>query len=127
MNGMLKRLGLSLLVCAGPGSAAWAQAPSPYDGQYVGQMTLTGIIRGDCMTPPAGALYPLEIRGGIVRFKYVPRFDTVLMGKVDARGNIRAGINLKSGIVSMAGHIDAGNVTAEIDSPSCHYVFSTKQ
>src|SRR5580704_1993842 len=79
-NGMLKWLGLSLLLGAGCGSVAWAQGSTRFDGQYVGELTLTGIINGDCTEPPVGALYPLTISRGQVRFKYVPRFDTTLVG-----------------------------------------------
>jgi hypothetical protein len=35
-----------------------------------------GVIINDYTQPPLGALYPLTISGGEVRFAYVPRFDT---------------------------------------------------
>jgi hypothetical protein len=123
---MLKRLALGLLFAAGLGGTAWAQASTRFDGQYVGELTLTGIISGDCTPPPAGAAYPLTIAGGQVRFKYVPRFDTILTGTVDANGNIKAGRRLKSGFISMTGHIDGANLTASIVSPSCNYTFQTR-
>jgi hypothetical protein len=48
MNGMRKCLGLGLLLGAGLVSVAWAQGAARFDGQYVGQLTLTGIINGNC-------------------------------------------------------------------------------
>jgi hypothetical protein len=126
MNGMRKCLGLGLLLGVGLASAAWAQGAARFDGQYVGELTLTGIINGDCTTPPVGALYPLTISKGQVRFKYVPRFDTTLVGAVDAKGNLKASRQLTKGVVSMTGHIDGNNLTASIVSPSCKYSFQTK-
>jgi hypothetical protein len=126
MNGMRKCLGLGLLLGAGLASVAWAQGSARFDGQYVGELTLTGIINGDCTTPPVGALYPLTISEGIVRFKYVPRFDTTLVGAVDAKGNLKASRRLRSGSVTMTGHIEGNNLSADIVSPSCRYSFQTK-
>jgi hypothetical protein len=126
MNGMRKCLGLGLLLGAGLASVAWAQGSARFDGQYVGELTLTGIINGDCTTPPVGALYPLTISRGQVRFKYVPRFDTTLVGAVDAKGNLKATRQLPKGVVSMTGHVDGNNLTASIVSPSCKYSFQTK-
>ncbi|HXO02939.1 MAG TPA: hypothetical protein VN900_12845 [Stellaceae bacterium] len=123
---MLKWLGLGLLLGAGLGSVAWAQGSAKFDGQYVGELTLTGIISGDCTRPPLGAAYPLTISGGVVRFKYIPRFDTTLIGKIDPNGSFKASRRLKSGFVSMTGRIDGENVTANIVSPSCNYSFQTK-
>jgi hypothetical protein len=120
---MLKRLGLVVLLGAGLGSAAWAQGVSKFDGQYVGELTLTGIVNGDCTKPPVGAAYPLAISRGRVQFKYVPRFDTILIGTVDGNGNITAARRLKRGWVSMTGHIQGNNLTAYIVSPSCNYTF----
>jgi hypothetical protein len=126
MNRMGKCLGLALLLGAGLASVAWAQGSSRFDGQYVGQLTLTGIINGDCTEPPVGALYPLTISRGQVRFKYVMRFDTTLTGTVDQNGNIKASRQLRRGAVSMTGHIDGNNLSAAIVSPSCKYSFQTK-
>ncbi|HEV2186151.1 MAG TPA: hypothetical protein VGR70_03025 [Stellaceae bacterium] len=124
---MLKRLGLSLLIGAALGSVAWAQVSTRFDGQYAGELTLTGIINGDCTEPPLGAVYPLTISGGILRFKYVPRFDTTLSGPVDAKGNFQATGRTKHGFVVMNGHVTDGNtLTASIVSPSCRYAFQTK-
>jgi hypothetical protein len=123
---MPRRLGLGLLLGAGLGSAAWAQGSAGFDGQYVGELTLTKVISGDCTTPPLGALYPLTISGGQVRFKYVPRFDTTLIGTVDGKGNFKASRRLKRGLISMTGHISGNNLSAEIVSPSCRYSFQTK-
>jgi hypothetical protein len=125
-NGMLKWLGLGLLFGAGLGSVAWAQSSARFDGQYVGELTLAGIVNGDCTQPPPGSAYPLTISGGVVRFKYVPRFDTTLTGTVDQNGNIKAARRLKRGYVSMTGHIQGRNLTADIVSPSCNYTFRAK-
>jgi hypothetical protein len=123
---MRKWLGLGLVLGAGCGGVAWAQDLTGFDGQYVGELALKGIINGDCTEPPPGARYPLTISGGQVRFKYVPRFDTTLIGRVDANGNFKASRRLKRGLVSMTGHVDGSNVTASIQSPSCQYTFQTK-
>jgi hypothetical protein len=119
-------LGLGLLLGAGLASVAWGQGAARFDGQYIGELTLTEVISGDCTTPPLGALYPLSISGGIVRFKYVPRFDTTLIGTVDGKGNFKAFRRLRKGFVSMTGHIEGASVTASIVSPSCRYTFQTK-
>lgn len=124
---MLKWLALSLLIAAGLGSAAWAQGTTRFDGQYAGELTLKGIVKGDCTDAPLGAVYPLTIAGGIVRFKYVPRFDTTLSGPVDAKGNFQATGRTKHGFVVMTGHTDGRSLTAEIQSPSCRYAFQTKE
>jgi hypothetical protein len=124
---MRKWLGLGLLIGAGLGGVAWAQGSTKFDGQYAGELTLRGIISGDCTEPPLGAIYPLTISGGIVRFKYVPRFDTTLTGPVDAKGNFQATGQTKHGFVVMNGHISDGNtLTAAIVSPSCRYSFQTR-
>jgi hypothetical protein len=123
---MLKRLGMGLLLGAALAGGAWAQGSPRFDGQYVGELTLTGIISGDCTKPPLGSAYPLTISGGVVRFKYVPRFDTVLIGRIDDSGSFKATRRLKSGTVEMTGHIDGSNVTAHIVSPSCEYAFRTQ-
>jgi hypothetical protein len=123
---MRVRLCLGLLLGAAWAGTAWAQASTAYDGQYVGEMTLKGIISGDCTTPPPGSAYPLTITGGVVRFKYVERLDTTLIGRVDANGNFKATAALHHGVATMTGHIDANhNVTALIQSPSCQYGFQT--
>jgi hypothetical protein len=124
---MFKRLvffwapGLALLF----GAAAWAQGSTEFDGQYVGQLTLTKTISGDCTRPPPGSMFPLTVSGGQVQFKYVPRFDTILTGTVAANGSFVASRLLRSGRVSMTGRIRDNNVTAHIRSPSCRYTFRT--
>jgi len=123
---MPTRLGLALLLAAGLTSPASAQGTGQFDGQYVGELTLTRIIKGDCTTPPLGAEYPLTIAGGRVLFKYVPRFDTTLTGSVDAKGNFKATAQLHHGVATMTGHIDGIHATATIVSPSCKYAFETK-
>jgi hypothetical protein len=126
-NEMLKRLGPGLFFAASLAGAAFAQGGSRFDGQYVGQMTLKGVIKGDCTTPPLGAEYPLSVAGGVVRYKYVPRFDTTLSGRVDDKGNFKATRQLRHGVVTMTGHIDPPyHLTAEIVSPSCRYTFETR-
>jgi hypothetical protein len=123
---MLKWLGLGLLLAAGFGEAAWAQT-TRFDGQYVGTLTLGRIISGECTTPPVGSEYPLTVAGGQVRFKYVPRFDTLLSGRIDDNGAFKAIGRTKHGVVTMTGRIEgAGNVTATIVGPSCAYNFQTK-
>lgn len=123
---MLKWLGLGLLLSAGFGSVAWAQGSTRFDGQYVGALTLIKTIQGECTEPPLGSAYPLTISGGQVRFRYVPRFDTILLGTVDENGSFKASRRLRSGVVSMTGLIQGNNVTASIVSPSCQYSFQVK-
>src|SRR5271170_2999035 len=100
---MLRWLGLGLLLGAGLGSVAWAQGSARFDGQYVGELTLVKTISGDCTEPPLGALYPLTIAAGEVRFKYVPRFDTTLIGRIDETGSFKASRRVRSGFVTMTG------------------------
>jgi hypothetical protein len=123
---MLRVLGLGVLLGIGFGGAAWAQGATWFDGQYVGELTLTRIIAGDCTPPPLSALYPLEISGGQVRFSYVPRFSTTLTGRVAQDGTFTAAARVKRGSVQMTGRIYGNNVTANIASPSCAYTFQTR-
>jgi len=123
---MLRWLGLGLLLGAGLGSVAWAQGSAAFDGQYMGELTLTKVINGDCTKPPFGALYPLTISRGEVRFAYRPRFDTTLSGRVDQNGIIKASARVRKGFVRMTGRIQGRNLTAFIVSPSCNYTFHTK-
>jgi hypothetical protein len=123
---MLKWQGLGLVLAVALGSVAWAQGSTRFDGQYVGELTLTKIISGDCTPPPPGSLYPLTISGGQVLFKYDPRFDTILRGTVDENGNFKASRLLRTGQVSMIGHIQENNITVHIESPSCKYTFRTR-
>jgi len=123
---MLRWLGLGLLLGTGLGSIAWAQGLARFDGQYMGELTLTKEMSGDCTTPPLGALYPLTVSRGEVRFKYVPRFNTSLSGKVDQNGLFKASARLRRGSVQMTGNIQGNNITAYIVSPSCKYTFKTK-
>jgi hypothetical protein len=125
-NGMLRCLGLSLLLGTGLGSTAWAQGLAKFDGQYVGELTLTKVTNGDCTQPPLGALYPLTISNGEVRFAYLPRFDTTLRGRVGENGIFKASARLRKGFVQMTGRIQGNNLTASIVSPSCNYKFQTK-
>jgi len=123
---MLRWLRLGLLLGAGPGSVACAQGSAAFDGQYMGELTLTKVINGDCTQPPLGALYPLTISRGEVRFAYRPRFDTALSGKVDGNGILTASARVRKGFVRMTGRIQGKNLTAFIVSPSCNYTFHTK-
>jgi hypothetical protein len=123
---MRRGLGLGVLLGIGIGGVAWAQGATWFDGQYVGELTLTRIIDGDCTPPPLGALYPLEISGGQVRFSYVPRFSTTLTGRVAQDGTFTAAARVKRGSVQMTGRIYGNNVTANIASPSCTYTFQTR-
>jgi hypothetical protein len=91
-----------------------------------GELTLKSVVSGNCTTPPLGATYPLTIAGGLVRFKYVPRFDTSLTGRIDANGNFRATATLHHGVATMTGHTDGVTLTAQLQSPSCRYAFSAR-
>ncbi len=123
---MLRWLGLGLLLSAGLGSVAWAQGSAKFDGQYTGELTLTKVIDGDCTQPPLGSLYPLTISRGEIRFVYLPRFNTTLSGTVGENGNFKATARLRRGFVQMTGRIQGNNLTAQIVSPSCNYIFQTK-
>jgi hypothetical protein len=123
---MLKWEGLALLLGAMLANVAWAQGSTKYDGQYVGELTLTKVISGDCTPPPLGSVYPLTIAGGRVQFKYDPRFDTILRGQVNEDGSFKATRLLRRGRVRMIGHIQGNNIVAYIRSPSCKYTFQTK-
>jgi len=120
-------LGVALLVGAGSGGPAWAQGVVRFDGQYVGELTLTRTFDGDCTTPPLGSLYPLTISGGEVRFAYLPRFATTLVGRVGPDGSFKAVARLKNGAVQMSGRVQGSNLSAQIISPSCNYAFQTRQ
>ena len=122
---MLRCLRLGLLLGTGLGSVAWAQSVAKFDGQYMGELTLKEIT-GDCTTPPLGALYPLTISRGEVRFAYRPRFDTTLRGRVGENGIFKASARLRRGFVQMTGRIEGNNLIASIVSPSCNYTFKTK-
>ena len=123
---MLRRLAAGVVLGAALGSVASAQGSARFDGQYVGELTLTRIIAGDCTQPPPGALYAAEVAGGEIRFSYVPRFATTLSGRVGPDGSFKAIARVKSGSVQMTGRINGENLTAYIVSPSCNYTFQTK-
>ena len=123
---MPRRLGLGLVLAASLGSAAWGQGSARFDGQYVGELTLTKVISGDCTEPPLGSLYPLTISRGEVRFVYLPKFNTTLSGKVGENGMFKASARSRKGFVQMTGHIQGNNLTADIVSPSCNYTFQTR-
>jgi hypothetical protein len=125
-NRVLRLLGPGLLLATGIGSVAWAQRSAKFDGEYRGELTLTREIKENCTQPPLGALYPLRIFRGEVRFVYVPRFDTTLRGKVDKNGIFKASARLRHGSVQMNGRVQGNNITAYIVSPSCNYTFQTK-
>ena len=123
---MLERLGWVFLFATGLGSFAWGQSTARFDGQYRGELTLTKIIKGDCTEPPLGALYPLRISQGVVRFAYIPRFDTALTGRVDENGIFKASARVRHGTVQMSGRVQGTHITAYLVSPSCNYTFQTK-
>ena len=123
---MLRRLGLGVLFGVGLGSMAWAQGLAKFDGQYIGELTLTKTITGDCTQPPLGSLYPLAISRGEVRFAYLPRFNTTLTGKISENGSFKAAARLRRGVVQMTGRTDGYHLTADIVSPSCNYTFQTR-
>jgi len=124
---MLRRLGLGLSLAACVGGTAWGQGATIFDGTYMGQLTLTRIVKGDCTPPAPGALFPLTIAQGRVRFSYQPRFDTELTGRVRPNGAFVAAARIHGGLVHMAGRVENGNVTARIKSPSCRYIFHTQE
>jgi hypothetical protein len=123
---MLRSLGLGLLFATGLASVAWAQGLARFDGQYMGELALTKVVSGDCTEPAPGALYPLTISRGQVRFVYVPRFITTLSGKVGENGVFKASARSRRGFVQMTGRIQGNDITAYIASPSCNYTFQTK-
>jgi hypothetical protein len=125
-NVMLRWLGLGLLLGTGLGGVAWAQGLAQFDGQYAGELILTKEKTGDCTQPALGALYPLTISRGDVRFSYVPRFATTLTGKIGENGVFKASARARKGFVQMTGRIQGNKVTADIVSPSCNYAFQTK-
>jgi len=123
---MPRSLRLGLLLAIGLAGAAWAQGPTNFDGQYVGELTLSRVRRGDCTTPPLGAVYPLTISRGEVSFAYQPLFATTLRGRITANGAFKATARVRHGIVEMTGHIQGNEITADLVSPSCVYSFRTK-
>ena len=123
---VLKGLGLGALLAAGVASLARAQGAAQFDGQYTGELRLARTFSGDCTEPPVGALYPLTIAGGEVRFAYLPRFATTLRGTIRQDGLFRATARARKGVVQMTGRIQGGNVTASIVSSSCAYTFQTR-
>ena len=123
---MPRMLAWGLVFGIGLGGAAWAEGSTRFDGQYRGELILTKEIKENCTQPPLGALYPLSISRGEVRFVYVPRFDTTLRGTVDDKGVLRASARLKHGSAQMTGRVQGNRITAYIVTPSCHYTFQTK-
>jgi hypothetical protein len=126
---MRRALGVGLMLAAGLAGNALAQVTTRYDGDYVGELVLTNGTKtssGNCTEPPLGALYPLKISGGVVRFVYMPRFDTRLVGRIADNGNFTASARIKHGSIQMTGRIAGNKLTASIVSPSCNYTFQTK-
>jgi hypothetical protein len=123
---MSRCLVLGLLLGTVLGNAAWGQNSAKFDGQYMGELTLTKEISGDCTRPPLGALYPLIISRGEVRFVYLPRFGTTLRGQISENGTFEASARLRKGVVHMTGHVKGRRLSAHITSPSCKYTFRTK-
>ena len=117
---------LALLAGLAAVHAAQAQDIRRFDGQYVGELTLTSVISGDCTEPPLGAVYPLTVSGGEVRFAYLPRFATTLVGRVGTNGAFRAIARTKRGVVQMSGQIRGLRLTATIVSPSCNYSYKAQ-
>ena len=115
-----------LLFGVGLAGAVWAQGIDRFDGSYVGELTLQGVVSGDCTEPPLGAVYPLIVSQGRVSFAYLPRFATTLAGPVDKAGAFKATARTKTGLVQMTGRISGLKVVATIQSPSCRYSFQTR-
>lgn len=125
---MVRQLWLGLVFAVAIGGAAWAQGRTIFDGTYMGELTLTRTVKGDCTPPALGALFPLTVAQGRVHFAYLPRFDTELTGRVRPDGGFVATAHIKGGreVVHMAGRIENGGVTARIKSPSCRYLFHSE-
>ena len=62
-----------------------------------------------------------------MRFAYLPRFATTLVGRVGPDGSFKAVARLKNGAVQMSGRVQGSNLSAQIISPSCNYAFQTRQ
>jgi hypothetical protein len=123
---MLKWLGVGSVLGIGLAGVAWAQGSAVFDGQYTGELILVREMKGDCTQPPSGAVYPLTISGGVVRFAYVPRFATTLSGRIASDGVFKASARARKGSVQMTGRVHGNLVSAEIVSPSCIYSFQTR-
>jgi hypothetical protein len=123
---MRRKLGLGLLLGLAAATAASAQGVASFDGQYLGELTLQRVVAGDCTTPPLGSMYPLTISAGVVRFAYVPRFDTTLRGRIANNGSFKATARVKHGVIQMTGRTDGNHLTAAIVSPSRHYNFQAR-
>lgn len=125
----MKLLAIAFVLLLGAGFAriALAQGSDAFDGQYIGELTLMSVVKGDCTKPPLGSVYPLTISRGQVKFQYTPRFSTILIGTVDKNGVFKASTRAHKGIVRMTGRIRGDNVTATVVSPSCNYNFQTKR
>jgi hypothetical protein len=117
---------LGILLATGLTGVVWAQSPSNFDGQYVGELTLTRVRQGDCTSPPLGAIYPLTISRGEVHFAYIPLFATTLNGRIAPDGAFKATARLRHGIIEMTGQVQGSEVTANLVSPSCVYTFRTR-
>jgi hypothetical protein len=126
---IMQRLGLGFVLVIAFGGVALAQGRTVFDGTYMGELTLTRIVKGDCTPPALGSLFPLRVEEGRVRFAYLPRFDTELVGRVRQDGAFVASAHIKRGreVVHMAGRIENGAVTARIKSPSCRYTFHSEE
>src|SRR5947207_13321994 len=107
---VLKGLGLGALLAAGVASLACAQGAAQFDGQYTGELRLARTFSGDCTEPPFGALYPLTIAGGEVRFPYLPRFATTLRVTIRKDGLFHAPALARKGDVHMSGHLPVDHV-----------------
>lgn len=114
---------LAILIGLAAAQAAAAQDVRRFDGQYVGELSLTTTISGDCTEPPLGSVYPLTVSGGEVRFPYLPRFATTLVGRIAPNGVFKAVARTRHGVVQMTGQIRGLSITATIVSPSCNYSY----
>ena len=124
---MSKSLVLGIALGAGLASGAWAQGSARFDGDYMGELILTREM-SECTRPALGSLFPLRVSRGEVRFEYIPRFGTTLRGRVADNGVFKASARLKHGAAQMTGRINGpNNVTANIVTPSCQYIFQTRR
>jgi hypothetical protein len=85
------RNAVALCALLAAGSASYAQAPSPFDGKYVGRATAQGSVGSDCATV---AKVVMTITGGQVEVHeiWVTPNVKIFQGSVDPAGNVTANL-----------------------------------
>lgn len=119
------RLAISVIALV-LGMTGTSYAASPFDGEYLGEFTLTKIIT-QCDRPTPGFMRLLTIINGEVKIIYNPRFGTMLNGKIDGAGVFLATGNLPSGFVQMSGRVTGADLAANVETPNCRYTFQAKK